>query len=1541
MADQAGTVERLAIELAKVLRRIAGKLADDLVLDTFEQLGVRFPDAFRTEPAITAARTTVVTVTAELDGLIGQVGDAIEAGDTGGMVAAALALVTQVGRVGAAIPELATAIQTRGPTLPGITPAKVAELTADLPAKLTDLALADVLELSPTAAAVLAVLGVVERTFDPGVPADPTRPPRDRISVHLDQLLPALTDPVRHLQDVYGWGGSFDALKLLTVLEGVVGRLGLPVLLIPPAGGAPPELQAFALDLKPSPDGTGLAVSLVLGGSADLTVDVPVSPPTWTAHVSARGQLAAEATGTVRPPLDVELAAPGGTLSGEVSVGLTAAPAEPFVLLGQAGGSRLEFAGLTLDAGIALALDAASGRFRATPTAAGEVSGGKLVIDSSGGDGFVATLLGGIRIESDFGVGFGFTADGGLRFHGSGGLEIAVPVHLELGPVEIKTVYLAARIAGGSVPVELSAGLSARLGPVQASVDRLGVVVDIGFPAGGGNLGPANLAFAFKPPNGVGLALDAGLIAGGGYLYADPERGEYAGALELEFAQTIALKAIGLISTRMPDGSTGFSLLVVITAEFGGGGIQLGYGFTLLAVGGILGLNRSMNLQALVEGVRTGSIESVMFPKDVVANAPRILSDLRAFFPPEQGTFVVGPMAKIGWGTPTLVSVSLGVIIEIPGNIAILGVLKVVLPTEQLRLLVLQVQFVGAIEFDKQRLWFFAQLYDSRILTMPLTGGMGLLVGWGDNPDFVLTVGGFHPSYKPTALPFPVPPRLSVDILNQPGLLIRVSGYFAVTSNTVQFGARAELRLGFGGFGIEGHLAFDALFQFSPFRFVISISAHVSLKAFGVGLFGIDLRFQLEGPSPWRAHGRGSIGFLFFEISADFDITWGEARDTSLPPVDVLPLLAAEIVKVEGWLTRLPAGRAPLVTLRTLPPGDDLVLHPLGTLVVRQRAIPLDVRVDRIGGRGARDGRRFSVAPAPDSGLVQVSVTSDKFAMAQFQDLSDAAKLSLPAYGDQDAGLELAGSGGVLAAARLATRSARYEAIVIDSKGRASVSLVRTVTAGRPASAAPRAAVGAGAPPGPRRLTSVSPAVFGTMLAGSSTARSVLSRQDADRRQPFAAEQTVRLPGQRFVVAYVRNNVQAFPPSADGLATTTLAGGAAAATFRSQAAAADALADWVAAVPALAGTLHVIPAADAAAPPAVPGGWSAGGDLPAAASWATEPAVRLRSGRLLVAGAAGTALFDPVANLWSPGPPLGTARNGHATVLLADGKALVTGGTGPGGPLDTTEVYDPLAGSWSAGPVLHAARSGHSATVLPGGRVLVAGGTGGTTLASAEIFDPATGVWSTVAPMTEARAGHQAVALPGGRVLVVGGSIGTGGPPAPLGYCELYDPATGAWTPTGDLATARAGHQATLLPDGTVLVTGGDSAGVRADGRYDARSLDTAERYDPATGQWAAAARMPGQRARHRAILLRTGRVLVTGGTGGPGFTAGFRAAATYDPGSDSWLGTGALATGRWSHALAELGDGRVVAAGGITAAGPAAAGPGPALTATTELFTP
>ena len=113
----------------------------------------------------------------------------------------------------------------------------------------------------------------------------------------------------------------------------------------------------------------------------------------------------------------------------------------------------------------------------------------------------------------------------------------------------------------------------------------MGLIANFSFPPSVGNLGPLELDLRFKPPNGVGLSLDAGGIKGGGFLRFDPEHGEYAGALELDFVGLFSVKAIAIINTKMPDGSPGYSLLILITAEFQP--IQLSFGFTLNGVGGL------------------------------------------------------------------------------------------------------------------------------------------------------------------------------------------------------------------------------------------------------------------------------------------------------------------------------------------------------------------------------------------------------------------------------------------------------------------------------------------------------------------------------------------------------------------------------------------------------------------------------------------------------------------------------------------------------------------------------------------------------------------------------------------------------------------------------------------------------------------------------------------------------------------------------------------------------------------------------------------
>jgi len=415
-----------------------------------------------------------------------------------------------------------------------------------------------------------------------------------------------------------------------------------------------------------------------------------------------------------------------------------------------------------------------------------------------------------------------------------------------------------------------------------------------------------------------------------------------------------------------------------------------------------------------------------------VANATRIISDLRAYFPPQEGIFLIGPMAKLGWGTPNLITLSLGVIIEIPGNIAIVGVLKVALPKEDEVLLLLQVNFIGAIEFDKSRAWFFASLYESRVLSMTIDGEMGILIAWGDDANFVVSVGGFHPAFNPPPLPFPSPRRIAVNILNTSSARIRVEGYFAVTSNTVQFGADVELFFGVSAFNIDGHLAFDALFQFSPFTFIITISASLSVKVFGIGLFSVSMRGSLSGPAPWHVEGTGSISLLFFDIDVDFSHTWGDSADTTLPPIAAMTVLKGEFEKLENWRAVVPAANALRVSLRAIDPASDLVLHPVGVLRISQRAVPLDLTLDKVGAQKPSDANFFSLAVTA-GGLQKKDGIQESFAIAQFKEMDSAAKLSSPAYEPLDSGLELSVSGQQLASDFAVKRVVRYEQIIIDN----------------------------------------------------------------------------------------------------------------------------------------------------------------------------------------------------------------------------------------------------------------------------------------------------------------------------------------------------------------------------------------------------------------------------------------------------------------------------------------------------------------------------
>ena len=330
------------------------------------------------------------------------------------------------------------------------------------------------------------------------------------------------------------------------------------------------------------------------------------------------------------------------------------------------------------------------------------------------------------------------------------------------------------------------------------------------------------------------------------------------------------------------------------------------------------------------------------------------------------------------------------------------------------------------------------------------------------------------------------------------------------------------------------------------------------------------------------------------------------------------------------------------------------------------------------------------------------------------------------------------------------------------------------------------------------------------------------------------------------------------------------------------------------------------------------------------ALWGAAAAV-LADGRVLVVGgAAGPSstsalatveVFDPASNSWSSAGPMLQARAYPAAVTLADGSVLVVGGSRGGVPLDSAERYFPDTGTWVSAGTMSAPRTQATATVLLDGRVLVVGGgsqgsPGYASTNTAEIFDPATGTWTPTAPMSMARASNTATLLSDGEVLVTGGASIYHGPKGTVtATAEIYDPASGTWHGAARMSVARYHHMAALLPDGRVLVTGGWALTSNSD-----KSLASAEIYDPATNRWTATGSMATGRARGSIAALPDGRVLVVDGV-----DPAYHVMATteiWDSASGRWRLAGRLGTAVMWPALAVLHDGRVLVAGGALDAG-------------------
>ena len=276
------------------------------------------------------------------------------------------------------------------------------------------------------------------------------------------------------------------------------------------------------------------------------------------------------------------------------------------------------------------------------------------------------------------------------------------------------------------------------------------------------------------------------------------------------------------------------------------------------------------------------------------------------------------------------------------------------------------------------------------------------------------------------------------------------------------------------------------------------------------------------------------------------------------------------------------------------------------------------------------------------------------------------------------------------------------------------------------------------------------------------------------------------------------------------------------------------------------------------------------------------------------------------AHAADPTGSMSVARADHVAAKLPDGRVIVVGGNSTGGSSTaTTEIYDAATGAFAPAAPLIVARAQSGIATLADGRILVLGGvrqttSGGEFLSSAEIYDPTTASWSVTAGSLNggtSTASPVTLTLSDGKVMVLTST-----------NSQLFDPATGQFSLPTNLTTWRSRPSAALLPDGRVLLAGGqDSSNV---------ILTSADIWNPATGTWSATGSMATARTAATATRLADGRILVAGGHNSAGKQG---SAELFDPATQTFSTTGALATPRSGHVAVALADGGVLVSGGFT----------------------
>lgn len=890
--------------------------------------------------------------------------------------------------------------------------------------------------------------------YDPTSATGSGRVPYTRVWFDWDQAAGMLTDPLQALRQAYHWGDPAQPFDFDGALEAV--RLAFTALRVPAARFSPALVPgALPGDATRSAPADVLALRVTLlerdypGQGAFYRIGFEAYPARRSTDQVPAGLMlrpvlegGAGATLPLSSLLNFTIAA---ALSADEAVGLALFPGEagllagapavgasltlqtsgtgPWYVFGTAQTSHITVSGFLLRASIDGSADNPEFRLAASFPGTGEEAGATAVVTLSGADSFVQETVSRDALTFSFAPDIVWSSTTGLTFSGSTTPSLHLPLSIPLGPISLTDASIALGPAPQSaassrgITLRAGVGVAGRLGPVSFSIAQLGFSCTItpytrddvrALPASAvpPALGAVDVDLRFAPPTGVGVSIDAGVVTGGGFLTHSGT--EYGGSLELAVSD-VTLKAYGLVQTELPGGRPGYSLIAVISTEFSPP-VELPFGFTLEGAGGLIGVNRTIDEDAVRSALWAHHLDGLLFPADPVAAAPHLMAALDSYFPAAPGRYLFGPLAKLGWGG--LVDGEVALLLELPEPVKLLliGEIQALVPSAAPQLQ-LHVSFDGGIDFGKKLAFFDASVHDSSITTYPISGDLAFRYGWGSGGTLALALGGFNPRFQPPA-GFPALKRVAIAI-GSSAAQIQAQAYLAVTSNTLQFGARVELTAGTGSFNVHGWLGFDALCQRDPLAFEFDLSAGVELRHGSDVLASVHLDGTVSGPSPWHICGAASVSLLFFDISVHFDTTWGDQAPQVAAPDPVSAVLAA-LRDRSGWSGAAGPNVRAIVTLAGDPADADgaVLLDPGGSLRLTQRALPLALPVTRFQGtplgrtvRVTLDDLTVLGAPVTDP-----VVATEEFAPGQFLDLSDAEQLSLPSFSLMDAGVEVGAS---------------------------------------------------------------------------------------------------------------------------------------------------------------------------------------------------------------------------------------------------------------------------------------------------------------------------------------------------------------------------------------------------------------------------------------------------------------------------------------------------------------------------------------------------